>query len=94
MEEQIKAIEYCLNDMKPDERKYIEDQFETTDIASWLEEDLDYCADIFTESEDLFEDELHDFFEDEAYKEWAYEEAHKDSSDPYLQRGLNRSIFD
>lgn len=92
-EEQIKAIEYCLDNMKPDDKKFIKDQFDTEEIASWLEEDFDYCADIFTECEDLFEDELHDFFEDEAYKEWRYEEEHKDPIDPYAQRGLRYSDF-
>jgi hypothetical protein len=98
-EEKVEAIETAFKSFSKDDQHEIlaemdEPNFACPDFARWIEEDIDYCLDLFTEAEHLFEDELHDYFEDEAYKEWSYEEQYKDPSDPYEQRGLNRSIFD
>jgi hypothetical protein len=49
--------------------------------------------DMLLDAEDLFEDELHDYFEEEAYEEWRIEDAHRDPSDPYEQRGLRHEDF-
>ena len=51
-----------------------------------LEEDRSWCLQIFSNEEDitklLFEDELKDYFEDEAYKQFK-EETDYDDEDPY-----------
>lgn len=98
-EEKTDAIKTAFNSFDKESQHEIleemqEPNFACPDFSRWIEEDLDFCIDIFTEAEDLFEDELHDFFENEAYKEWSYEESHRDPIDDYEQRGLNRSIFD
>ena len=98
-EEKEEAIKAAFNSCDKETQHEIlaemqEPNFACPDFSRWLEEDIDFCVDIFTECEDLFEDELHDFFEDAAYKEWSYESRYADSSDDYEQRGLNRSIFD
>ena len=72
-----------------------EPNFACPDFTRWITDEWDLCVELVMESEtlDRLEDELHDYFEDEARREWEYEEAHKDPDDPYLARGLRRSDF-
>lgn len=97
-DEKVDALKTAFESCTKEDQHYLlqqwdEPNFACPDFARWIIEDIDYCVDIIVEAEDLFEDELHDFFEDEAYEDWSYEEQYKDPSDPYEQRGLRRSDF-
>jgi hypothetical protein len=97
-EEKASAIKDAFYSFsKKDQHDILEEinerNFACPDFNRWLEEDPDYCLDLIVEADYLFEDELHDFFENEAYEEWEYEEMHKDPDDPYEVRGLNRADF-
>lgn len=97
-DEIVEALKTAFYTLTKDDQHFVlgemqEPNFACPDFARWIEEDIDYCLDILVEAEDQFEDELHDYYEDKAYKEWRYEEAHKDPDDPYAQRGLRYSDF-
>ena len=70
-----------------------EPNFACPDFERWVRVDWDLCYTIVTEAEILeeLEDELHDYFEDEARAE--YEDMKLEPTDPYEQRGLSRADF-
>lgn len=72
-----------------------EPNFACPNFERWVADEWDLCVELVMEAETLYrmEDELHDYFEDAAYKEWTYEQEHKDPDDEYAQRGLSRADF-
>lgn len=72
-----------------------ERNFACPDFLKWIEDDKYWVVTEFimdNEILELFEDELHDEFEEKAYEKYQDEQSFK--KDPYAYNGLNRADFD
>jgi hypothetical protein len=70
-----------------------EPNFACPDFERWVDDEWELCMDLIMEVDtlDRLEDELHDYFEYDAMRE--YENEPEEPSDPYVQRGLSRLDF-
>jgi hypothetical protein len=66
-----------------------EPNFACPDFKRWAEEEMDLCIELMMDDIYQLEDEMHDYFEDEAYKEWRSQ----GSNDPYKEIGMKPSDF-
>lgn len=95
-DEKIEAIKAAFESFDKEAQHDIlgemkEPNFACPDFSRWVEEDIDYCLDLFTEAEDLFEDELHDHFEEKAYAQ--YQDGESFRRDAYRYNGVSPDDF-
>ena len=79
-EEKVDALKTAFNSFSNKDKEEIAGEMGDTilnpEFDRWVKEDFDYCLDLIMEDTYLFEDELHDYFEQEAYDEWWIEQNH------------------
>ena len=99
-EELVDAFEQSFEALPKEEQIRLlaergEKNFECPNFLQWIEDDKQWVVSEFimdSEILELFRDELHDEFEEEAYQQYSDGVAYR--RDPYSYNGLNRSDFD
>ena len=98
-EEIAQYVQEWFEDLPKEDQHDILESFEEPNYACpnflrWVEEDKDWCITEVLMDEsmiELFEDELHDYFEEEAGEQWEDAEAYR--RDPYAYNGVKQSDF-